>query len=91
MLFCLSWKLFQDTVVVSFVQVVDEYASQSYRLLAIAWGPLHDVAKLDLASMPLQALERRAGHMDLLGLVVMTNHLRADSKDTISHLQDRYD
>ena len=75
----------------SFVQVVDEHASKSLRLLAIASGSLLDVAKLDLASMPLQALERRAGHMDLLGLVVMTNHLRADSKDTISHLQDRYD
>lgn len=71
--------------------MVDEYASKSFRLLAIACGSLRDVAKLDLASMPLQALEKRAGHMDLLGLVVMTNHLRTDSKDTISHLQDRYD
>ena len=40
--------------------------------------------------MSLQALERCAGHMELLGLVVMSNHVRADTKDTISHLQDRY-
>ena len=69
--------------------MVDDYASNSFRLLAIACGSLRDVAKLDLASMTLQALERCAGHMDLLGLVVMTNHLRTDSKETISHLQDR--
>ena len=71
------------------LQVVDDYASRSFRVLAIACAPLPHVANLDLASMPLQALERCAGHMDLLGLVVMSNHLRADSKDTISHLQDR--
>lgn len=70
-------------------QVVDHYASQSYRLLAVACGVLHNVANLDLASMPLEALEQCAHHMELLGLVVMTNHVRADSKDTISHLQDR--
>lgn len=71
-------------------QVVDQHASQSHRLLAVACGVLHNVAKLDLASMSLQALEQCAGHMELLGLVVMTNHVRADTKDTISHLQDRY-
>jgi len=70
-------------------QVVDHYASQSYRLLAVACGVLHNVANMDLASVSLQALEQCAGHMELLGLVVMTNHVRADSKDTISHLQDR--
>ena len=69
--------------------MVDNYASQTYRLLGLACGVLHRAANLDLASMSLQALERGAGHLDLLGLVVMTNHLRPDSKDTISHLQDR--
>ena len=72
-----------------FAQVVDNYASQTYRLLGLACGILYGAAKLNLASMPLQALERRCGHLDLLGLVVMTNHLRPDSKETIAHLQDR--
>jgi len=70
--------------------VVDQHASQSHRLLALACGVLHNVANLDLASMPLEALEQCAHHMELLGLVVMTNHVRADTKETISHLQDRY-
>ena len=98
MSFCLSvpnsmFFLCHDSLFdwLGWVQVVDDYASKSFRLLAVAFGSLRDVAKLDLASMPLQALERHAGHMDLLGLVVMTNHLRTDSKETISHLQDRYD
>ncbi|KAL0030950.1 hypothetical protein WJX79_003464 [Trebouxia sp. C0005] len=79
----------KQTMPSDYSKVVDHHASQSHRLLAVACGVLHNVAKLDLASMSLQALERCAGHMELLGLVVMTNHVRADSKDTISHLQDR--
>ncbi len=71
------------------MQVVDEYASQGYRLLAIACGVVKGAARLDLPAMSLQALERHAGHMDLLGLVVMSNHLRPDSQQTVSHLQDR--
>ena len=70
-------------------QVVDSYAAQSYRLLAVAYGEVRDVAKSGLAAMSLRELERQAGRLDLLGLVVMSNHLRPDSKDTIAHLQDR--
>lgn len=70
-------------------QVVDTYAAQSYRLLAVAFGEVRDVGKLNVAAMSLQGLKRHAGHLDLLGLVVMSNHLRPDSKDTIAHLQDR--
>ncbi|DBA90734.1 TPA: hypothetical protein ACH3X1_003944 [Trebouxia sp. C0004] len=79
----------KQTMPSDYSRVVDHYASQSYRLLAVAFGVLRDVAKLDLESMSLQALEQCAGHVELLGIVLMTNHVRADSKDTISHLQDR--
>ena len=72
-----------------FLQTVDHYACQSFRLLALACGVVHGADKLDLANVSLQQLEKRAGHMDLLGLAVMSNHLRPDSKETIAHLQDR--
>lgn len=71
------------------MQMVDLYASQSFRLQAIACGVIRGVAKLDLTSLSLQQLEKSAGHMDLLGLVVMSNHVRPDSKETVAHLQDR--
>lgn len=73
------------------VQVVNSYASQGFRLLSIAVGVVHGTSKMDFTSMSLPVLEKQAGHMHLLGLVVMTNHLRPDSRDTITHLQNRYD
>ncbi|KAL0046765.1 hypothetical protein WJX82_009387 [Trebouxia sp. C0006] len=79
----------KQTMPLDYSKVVDQHASQSHRLLALACGVLHNVANLDLASMRLEALEQCAHHMELLGLVVMTNHVRADTKETISHLQDR--
>lgn len=69
------------------VQVVDDYSSKSFRLLAIAAGVLHDVDKLDLGSASLQHLESCCT-LHLLGLTVLSNHLRPESKDTLSQLQD---
>ncbi len=59
-------------------------------MLAIAAGVVHGVNKLDLSSMSLQQLE---GHckLQLLGLTVLTNHLRPESKGVISELHDRCD
>ena len=45
---------------------------------------------LHLAAMSQQQVESRAGSLDLLGLLVLSNYLRRESKDTILHLQDRY-
>ncbi|DBA77185.1 TPA: hypothetical protein ACH3X1_009759 [Trebouxia sp. C0004] len=72
------------------VQVVDKYSGQSYRLLALAGGVVHGVGKLNLAVMSQQQLEARAGSLDLLGLFVLSNHLRHDSRACITHLQDRW-
>ena len=72
------------------VQVVDNYSGQSYRLLALAGGVVQGVGKLNLAAMSQQQLEARAGSLDLLGLLVLSNHLRHDSRECIMHLQDRW-
>ena len=60
---------------------------QGYRLLALAGGVVHGVEQLHLGSMTLPQLEARTQHP--LGLIVLTDHLRHDSKDTVQHLQDR--
>ena len=72
------------------VQVVDNYSGQSYRLLALAGGVVQGVRKLNLAAMSQQQVEARAGSLDLLGLFVLSNHLRHDSRECIMHLQDRW-
>ena len=59
-------------------------------MLAIAAGVVHGVNKLDLSSMSLQQLEGPC-KLRLLGLTVLTNHLRPESKAVISELQDRCD
>ena len=66
-----------------------EYATQSFRLLAVAVGELKHVTSEELVGMTQQDAEAKAGHMDLLGLLVLSNHLRASSKDTIVHLQEK--
>lgn len=71
------------------MQVVDAYSGQGYRLLALAGGSLPGVGGLDLAAMNQQQVEAKAGSLDLLGLFVLSNHLRPDSKETILHLQDK--
>jgi len=69
-------------------QVTDDYSSKSFRLLAMAVGVIPNAASLDFAMMTQQQVEARAVHMQLLSLVVLTNNVRSDSKDTITHLQD---
>ena len=70
-------------------QVTDDYSSKSFRLLAMAVGVIPNAASLDFAMMTQQQVEACAVHMQLLSLVVLTNNVRSDSKDTIAHLQDR--
>ena len=69
-------------------QVVDDHSSRSFRLLAFAAGVVHGVEQLDLESMSLQQLEGWC-NLHLLGLVVLSNHLRPESTATISELQDK--
>ena len=69
-------------------QVMDDYSSRSFRLLAVAMGVIPDVHKLDLLRMTQQQVEACAVDMELIALVVLTNSVREDSKDTISQVQD---
>ncbi|KAL0036849.1 hypothetical protein WJX77_002108 [Trebouxia sp. C0004] len=71
-----------------FDQVVDEYSSKSFRLLAAAVGVIPAVHKLDLPRMTQQQAEASASCIELIALVVLTNSIRGDSKDTITQLQE---
>ena len=54
----------------------------------MAIGEIPNAAQLDFALMTQQQVEARAVRMQLLSLVVLTNNVRSDSRDTITHLQD---
>ena len=71
------------------LQVVDNYAGQSFRLLALGGGVLTGLTAMNLATMTQQQMESRVGSLDVLGLCLLSNHLRHDSKETIQHLQER--
>lgn len=72
-----------------FVQVLLDYASQSFRLMAIAAGPLKTVNAANVADMDLLQAERCCGPMELLGLLVLSNKLHPASEPTIRALQER--
>ena len=72
------------------VQVHDEYSSNSFRLMAMAVGVIPNVTQLDLVHMTQQQVETHVTHMELLCLMVLTNNIRPDSKETISELQEGY-
>ena len=67
---------------------MDEYSSKSFRLLAGAVGIIRDADQLDLARMTQQQVEACATNMQLLSLVVLTNSVRKDSRQTIHQMQD---
>ena len=71
-------------------QVVDDYCSKSFRLLAMAVGTIQNASKLNLAHMTPQQVEASATNMRLLALIVLTNNMRPDSKETIARLQEGY-
>jgi len=71
------------------LQVLAQYAGQSFRLLAVAGGTLSHVSPAELAGMDQQQAEARCGPLDLLGLQVLSNRLRPSSQETITHLRDR--
>ena len=71
------------------LQVVDNYAGQSFRLLALGGGILNGVTAMNWATTTQQQMESRVRSLDVLGLCVLSNHLRQDSKETIERLQER--
>lgn len=71
------------------LQVLAQYAGQSFRLLAVASGALSNVSPAELAGMDQQQAEARCGPLDLLALQVLSNRLRPSSQQTVTHLRDR--
>ena len=67
---------------------MDDWSSRSFRLLALATGTIKNFKQLEGAGLTMQQAEAAVSHMSLVGLLVITNALRADSKDTIAELQD---
>ena len=72
------------------IQVVDDWSAQSYRVLAVALAEVRHVNKLKLASMSQQDVEQHAGQLKLLGLIILSNHVNPDSKETVQQLQERW-
>ena len=70
------------------MQVVDGYSSKSMRLLAGLVGVIPQVHKLDLLRMTQQQIEASATELQLLSVVVLTNSVRQDSKETICEVQE---
>ena len=70
------------------MQTVDDWTSRSFRLLALAAGTIKNFKHLDASSLTLPQAEAAVSHMSLVGVLVVTNALRGDSKDTIAELQD---
>lgn len=70
-------------------QVVDDFSSKSFRLIAVAVGIIQHAPALDFSQMIRQEIESAATHLELLCLVVLTNSIREDSKDTIREVQER--
>ena len=68
--------------------MVDDWSAQSYRVLAIALAEVRFVKRLKLASMSQQDVEECAGQLSLVGLIILSNHVNADSKDTVRQLHE---
>ena len=69
--------------------MIDEYCGQSFRLLALAKGVLKGRDRQSLSPMSQEQLEKQVQQFELLGLLVLSNHLRSDSKGTITELQQQ--
>lgn len=57
--------------------------------MALAVGTLPHVHNLDLSVMSHQDIEGHAENLEMLSLIVLTNHVRPDSKPAIEELQDQ--
>lgn len=55
----------------------------------MAQADIPNVGKLRLSGMSQQQVEDYAGSLDLVGLVIISNHVNPDSKATVKQLQER--
>lgn len=58
-------------------------------MLAVASAEVRHVNRLSLATMSQDEVEDRAGHLSVVGLIILSNLVNADSKDTVQQLQER--
>lgn len=72
------------------VQVVDEWSAGGFKVLAIAQADIANIGTLSLPGMSQQQVEDCAGSLDLVGLVILSNHVNPDSKATVKELQERW-
>ena len=71
------------------IQVIDDYSGKSFRVLAQARGSLKGVDRGALMLMSQEQLEAQVQVFELLGLLVLSNHLRSDSIETVGTLQQQ--
>ena len=73
------------------LQVVDRSNSQGLRPVALAMGHVDvDMQELDLDALTLQQAQDLATKLDLLGLKLVSNYTRTDSRETVQQLQEQY-
>ena len=56
--------------------------------MAMAVGTIPNVHQLDLSRMSQQQVSAHATGFELLCLIVLSNHVRPDSRDTLTQLQE---
>lgn len=71
------------------MQIMGTYSGHSFRLMALAMGVIPSVANTDLMHTSQAHIEASARPLRLLGLIVLSNPVKADSKEIISELQDQ--
>lgn len=73
------------------LQVVDRSISQGLRPVALAMGHMDvDMQELDMDALTLQQAQDLATKLDLLGLKLLSNYTRTDSRETVQQLQEQY-
>ena len=73
------------------MQVVNRSNNQGLRLVALAMGHVDvDMQELDMDALTIQQAQDFATKLDLLGLKVLSNYTRTDSRETVQQLQEQY-
>ena len=61
------------------------YTQQGFRVIAVAWRPLRKMTYVNVQRAEREQLEC---DLEFLGLLIMENRLKPESKPTIRHLTD---
>ena len=69
--------------------MIDHYCGQAFRVLALAKGVLKGRDRQAWCLMSQERLEKQVERFELLGLLVLSNHLHPDSQPTITELHQQ--